>query len=146
MVTPSTGSGQAPSRLFVLVPVYNEQATVEGVLSQLDLLACPESFDGVYPEGVGAQLIAPLQKKGPLAGKKLLFTGSLLAMERSAAEKLVEEKGGEIASGVTQDLDYLVVGDGGGAGSKLEKAEKLKAKGGKVEILSEAEWKKKMGM
>jgi DNA ligase (NAD+) len=79
---------------------------------------------------------------GPLARKKFLFTGSLLAMERGEAEKLVEEKGGEIASGVTQDLDYLVVGDGGGAGSKLDKAKKLREKGGKVEILSEKEWKK----
>lgn len=78
----------------------------------------------------------------PLQGKKFLFTGSLLAMERGAAEKLVEEKGGEIASGVTKDLDYLVVGDGGGAGSKLDKAKKLKEKGGKIEILSEKEWQK----
>lgn len=82
------------------------------------------------------------QGGGPLRGKKFLFTGSLVAMERGAAEKLVEENGGEIASGVTKDLDYLVVGDGGGAGSKLDKAKKLKEKGGKIEILSETEWKK----
>ncbi len=94
---------------------------------------------------VGAQLIAPLRKKGPLSGKKFLFTGSLLAMERGKAEKLMEEKGGEIASGVTMDLDCLVVGDGGGAGAKLEKAKKLQAKGGKVQILSESEWKKIIG-
>jgi NAD-dependent DNA ligase len=67
-------------------------------------------------------------------------------MERGEAEKLVEEKGGEIASGVTQDLDYLVVGDGGGAGSKLDKAKKLKKKGGRVEILSEGDWKKLVGL
>jgi DNA ligase (NAD+) len=89
---------------------------------------------------------APAAKTGPLSGKKFLFTGSLLAMERGEAEKLVEEKGGEIASGVTKDLDYLVVGDGGGAGSKLDKAKKLKDKGGKIEILSEAEWKKKISL
>ncbi len=83
---------------------------------------------------------------GPLHGKKFLFTGSLLAMERGEAEKLVESKGGEIASGVTQDLDYLVVGDGGGAGSKLDKAKTLKEKGGKIEILSETEWKKRISL
>jgi DNA ligase (NAD+) len=82
----------------------------------------------------------------PLHGKKFLFTGALLAMERGEAERLVEEKGGEIASGVTKDLDYLVVGDGGGAGSKLDKAKKLKEKGGKVEIISEKEWKKMAGL
>lgn len=90
---------------------------------------------------VGAVRESPLQK-GPLAGKKFLFTGALLAMERGKAEKLMEEKGGEIASGVTQDLDYLVVGDGGGAGSKLEKAKALQTKGAKVKIISETEWKK----
>ncbi len=78
----------------------------------------------------------------PLQGKKFLFTGSLLSIERGKAEKLVEERGGEITGGVTKDLDYLVVGGGGGAGSKLEKAKALQAKGGKVNILSEGEWKK----
>ncbi len=84
----------------------------------------------------------PSAKVGPLAGKKLLFTGSLLAMERSLAEKKVAEAGGEIASGVTRDLDYLVVGDGGGAGSKLVKAKKLRSQGAKLQILSEDEWKR----
>jgi DNA ligase (NAD+) len=88
----------------------------------------------------------PPPRKGALAGKKFLFTGALLAMERGKAEKLVEEKGGEIASGVTQDLDYLVVGAGGGAGSKLDKAKKLQAKGGKVKVISETEWKKMVGL
>jgi len=82
----------------------------------------------------------------PLHGKKFLFTGALLAMERGEAEKLVIDAGGEIASSVTKDLDYLVVGDGGGAGSKLDKAKKLQEKGGKVEILSEASWKEKIGL
>lgn len=81
---------------------------------------------------------------GPLSGKKFVFTGSLLTMERSKAQKLVEEKGGEAAEGVSKDLDYLVVGDGGGAGGKLEKAEKIRQKGGKLEILSEKSWKKMM--
>ncbi|MBI2067330.1 MAG: NAD-dependent DNA ligase LigA [Deltaproteobacteria bacterium] len=73
---------------------------------------------------VRAPLAAPkegVQSAGSLQNKKFLFTGSLLSMERPKAEKLVERLGGEIASGVTKDLDYLVVGDGGGAGSKLEK-------------------------
>ncbi|MBI4373937.1 MAG: NAD-dependent DNA ligase LigA [Deltaproteobacteria bacterium] len=101
--------------------------------------------------------IPPLSKGGSLRGKKFLFTGSLVSMERGKAEKLVEAKGGEVASGVTQDLDYLVVGDGGvlrqvqgpgrsrgRAGSKLEKAKALQAKGGEVKIVSEGEWKRLM--
>ncbi len=83
-----------------------------------------------------------LSKEGILRGKKFLFTGSLLSMPRGEAEKLVVSMGGDIAASVTKDLDYLVVGDGGGAGSKLEKAQKLQEKGGKVRILSEEEWQK----
>ncbi len=79
---------------------------------------------------------------GPLKGASFLFTGSMIAMERSAAQKLVEEKGGVIASGVSKTLDYLVVGDGGGAGSKLDKAKKLAASGSSVKILTEGEFLK----
>lgn len=83
-----------------------------------------------------------VKKKGALAGKSFLFTGTLLAMGRKDAQRMVEDEGGESAQGVTKDLDYLVVGDGGGAGSKLDKAKKLKDKGGKVEVISESEFLK----
>ena len=91
---------------------------------------------------VGAIHELPLQNKtGVLSGKKFVFTGTLLSMERSKAQKLVEEQGGEAQDSVTSDTDYLVIGDGGGAGSKLEKAKKIQAKGGKIQILTETQWK-----
>lgn len=73
---------------------------------------------------------------GPLADKKVLFTGALVAMERKAAQKLVEENGGTAVDTFTKDIDYLVVGDGGGAGSKLEKAKKVQS----IKILGEKEF------
>lgn len=79
---------------------------------------------------------------GTLSGKTFLFTGAMLAMARGDAEKMVEGKGGRIASGVNKSLDYLVVGEGGGAGSKLGKAKKLAEAGGKIRILTEAEFLK----
>jgi DNA ligase (NAD+) len=85
---------------------------------------------------------APRRASGPLAGQSFLFTGKLLAMERADAQKLVEERGGIAAQSVTKDLDYLVIGDGGGAGSKLAKAKKLAAAGGKVKIIEEKEFVK----
>lgn len=91
---------------------------------------------------VGAPAAAPA---GPLTGKTFLFTGALLAMERKAAEPLVEAKGGEVAASVTKDLDYLVVGGGGGGGAKLDRARKLQAQGGKVKIISEEEFLKMIG-
>ncbi len=80
----------------------------------------------------------------PLHSKKFVFTGSLLSMTRNKAQKLVEEKGGEVLETVTKNLDYLVVGDGGGAGSKLEKAKKNQAKGAKVKIISERDFFKNL--
>jgi DNA ligase (NAD+) len=80
--------------------------------------------------------------EGPLAGKKFLFTGSMVTMDRKEGQHIVEEGGGVIASSVSKDLDYLVVGDGGGAGSKLAKAKKLIEKGEQVKIISEKEFLK----
>jgi len=88
---------------------------------------------------------AKAKVEGPLAGKKVLFTGSLLAMERKEAQGLVEKSGGEAAEGVSRELDYLVVGEGGGAGSKLGKVKKIIAEGGKTKILSEKEFLKMAG-
>jgi DNA ligase (NAD+) len=85
---------------------------------------------------------AKVKVEGALAGKKVLFTGALIAMERRAAQALVEEAGGEAAEGVSRELDYLVVGDGGGAGSKLNKVKKIIAEGGKTKILTEKEFLK----
>jgi DNA ligase (NAD+) len=73
-------------------------------------------------------------RNGVLGGKTFLFTGTLSHFRRSDAETMVEEKGGALLSGVSNKLNYLVVGDD--AGSKLEKAKKL----GTVIILTEQEF------
>jgi DNA ligase (NAD+) len=44
-------------------------------------------------------------------------------MKRADAEAWIEQNGGQILSGVSSKLDYLVVGED--AGSKLEKARKI---------------------
>ncbi len=72
--------------------------------------------------------------EGGLAGKTFLFTGTLQQLKRSAAEAMVEAKGGQIIGGVSAKLQYLVVGED--AGSKLEKAKKL----GTIVILTEEEF------
>ena len=59
---------------------------------------------------------------GPLAGQKVLFTGSL-SIPRSKAQQMAENAGAEIAGSVSRKLNLLVVGDE--PGSKREKAQAL---------------------
>lgn len=82
---------------------------------------------------------------GPFAGKKVLFTGSLRSMERKAAQQLVEEKGGVLVDAISKEVDYLIVGSGGGAGSKLAKAQKYVTEGVKIKIISEEDFLEMIG-
>ena len=85
-------------------------------------------------------------KKGKLSGRSFLFTGKMSAMQRGEAEKLVEHHGGEIAPGVSKDLDFLVIGSEGyrdrDKGSKWLKAEALIQKGAAIQIIAEEEFLK----
>jgi len=67
-----------------------------------------------------------LEKEGPLKGKNFIFTGSLETMSRKEAEELVKNSGGEVASTISKNIDYVVVGKD--PGSKLDKAKKLNLK------------------
>jgi len=73
---------------------------------------------------------------GNLSGQTFLFTGTLPTLKRSEAESMAEANGGQILSGVSAKLNYLVVGED--AGSKLDKAKKLNT----VKIISEGEFLK----
>jgi DNA ligase (NAD+) len=77
----------------------------------------------------GAQ--APVHS--PLAGKTIVFTGTLAAMSRSEAKARAEALGANVSGSVSGKTDYLVVG--AEAGSKAEKAKALG-----VTTLSEDEW------
>ena len=81
---------------------------------------------------------------GPLASKSVVFTGALATIDRKGAQKQVRELGGQTPSGVTKDLDLLVVGDKGSAllgqgakSSKQKKAERYIADGAALQIITE---------
>jgi len=66
--------------------------------------------------------------------KTILFTGSLQQMKRKEAQELAAKAGAKNISGVSKNLDILVVGEK--AGSKLTKAQQL----GTVDIMTEQEF------
>jgi len=67
--------------------------------------------------------VVPVNKAnaGPLAGKSFCFTGAL-SKPRKELEQLVESRGGTLLSGVTKDLNYLVMADPASGSSKSQKA------------------------
>ena len=61
-----------------------------------------------------------------LTGKTFVITGTLPTLKRNEAKNLIEQAGGKVTNSVSKKTDYLVVGDD--AGSKLDKARKLRIK------------------
>ncbi len=75
------------------------------------------------------------KREGPLTGKTVVVTGTLGGFSRPQAEEAVRKRGGQAASSVSKNTDYLVAGES--PGSKLDKAKKLG-----VKILDENQFKK----
>ncbi len=78
--------------------------------------------------------IAPRQTNGsPIAGKTVVFTGTLEKMSRAEAKARAEAMGAKVAGSVSAKTDILIAGPG--AGSKAKDAEKHG-----VRVMDEAEW------
>jgi DNA ligase (NAD+) len=84
--------------------------------------------------GVNLNYQEPEGFKNKLDNKTFLFTGKLTAFTREEAHKMVEINGGKLISGISKNLDYLVVGEN--AGSKLAKAQKFED----IKIITENEF------
>lgn len=76
---------------------------------------------------------APDVGDSPVAGKTVVFTGSLATLSRDEAKAQAERLGAKVSGSVSSKTDYVIAGED--AGSKLKKATELG-----VKILSENEW------
>lgn len=81
---------------------------------------------------------APMRMDSPLAGKTLVFTGTLTHIGRKEAKTLAEALGAKVASSVSGKTDYVIAGSD--AGSKLKEAAALG-----VTVLSEEAWMRLIG-
>lgn len=77
--------------------------------------------------------VSDIDTSHPLAGKSIVFTGTLQTMGRSEAKATAERLGMKVVGSISSKTDYLVAGEK--AGSKLKKAQDLG-----VTILNEKEW------
>ena len=83
--------------------------------------------------------LAPVRTaNSPIAGKTVVFTGTLETMSRGEAKARAESLGAKVAGSVSKKTDYVVVGMD--AGSKARKAAELG-----VATLSETEWRALIG-
>ncbi|MFO0702729.1 MAG: NAD-dependent DNA ligase LigA [Candidatus Andersenbacteria bacterium] len=89
-------------------------------------------------EKAGVTVTLPKRVSSKLTGKTFVLTGTLDGYSREVAKQKILDRGGHVASSVSAETDYVVVGEE--PGSKLRKAEKLG-----IKLLDEAAFRKLLG-
>lgn len=140
-VTASLLEERFPSLQHLMDTSLDALLEIEGIGEQaarsiVDYFSDPDvraMFARLQQAGVTPEAGRKSREDQPLSGRVFLFTGTLAALSRTEAKKLVKDQGGQIATTVTQKMTHLVAGDK--AGTKLKKAQEL----GKI-ILTEEEF------
>jgi DNA ligase (NAD+) len=96
------------------------------------------ALDHLLKEVTVTPVSAPRISDSPVAGKTLVFTGTLEKMTRPEAKARAEALGAKVAGSVSKKTDLVVAGPG--AGSKLAEAQKFG-----VAVIDEDAWLKMIG-
>ena len=112
------GIGEVVAR--AMVEFYKEPRNLD-VIDRLLQEVTPEAAEAV------------VASSSPVAGKTVVFTGSLEKMTRDEAKAMAERLGAKVAGSVSKKTDLVVAGPG--AGSKLDKAREFN-----VEVIDEDGW------
>jgi DNA ligase (NAD+) len=98
-----------------------------------------DALDDLAKELTVEAFAAPTRTaNSPVAGKTVVFTGTLETMTRQEAKARAESLGANVTESVSKKTDYVIVG--ADAGSKATKAKALG-----VAMLSEQDWRKLIG-
>ena len=124
----------APGPDYLLLAADSEIGTV-ATESLIDFFTERHNRDVVSAllEQLRTEPIDTVVSASPIAGKTVVFTGSLEQMTRNEAKATAERLGAKVSNSVSAKTDILVAGPG--AGSKLVEAKKFG-----VVIKSESEW------
>ena len=95
----------------------------DGVRSVIGEVFGKNFFDFVYDniedlddlEALGFVFTESSSRSGPLSGKTFCITGGLVSGKREEVADRIEKAGGTSKSSVTKKVDYLIMGEGGGA-------------------------------
>ncbi len=125
---------------------YGELVNIDGIGPAVadDLLGfCAEDHNRAVLDDLGELLVVedfqtPDTTSSPVAGKTVVFTGTLERLSRAEAKNRAEALGAKVAGSVSKKTNYVVVG--ADAGSKAKKAKELG-----VQTLSEEEWLELIG-
>ena len=120
---------------------YRDLTAIEGIGPSLaaDLIEFAaekknrEALAELAKEVTVEDFVAPKVAASPLAGKTVVFTGTLASMSRSEAKARAEALGAKVSGTVSAKTDLVVVG--ADAGSKAKKARALG-----VKTIDEDEW------
>ncbi len=120
---------------------YQEIDNIEGigetaVDALVDFFGEPhnrQAVDALLAQVTVASFERPIAEGSTIAGKTVVFTGTLVKLTRSEAKAQAERLGAKVAGSVSKKTDYVVAGTE--SGSKLDKARELG-----VVVLSEDEW------
>jgi len=120
--------------------VYDDLLSVDGIGTTVaealkEFFSEPRNLD-VWDrllEQVTPKPVEQASTDSPVAGKTIVFTGSLEQMTRDEAKAMAERLGAKVSGSVSKKTDLVVAGPG--AGSKLKKAEELG-----VETMDEDGW------
>ncbi|MCE7026841.1 NAD-dependent DNA ligase LigA [Jiella avicenniae] len=99
-----------------------------------------EAVEALLDAGVTTtnELASAEEVSSPVAGKTVVFTGSLEKMTRDEAKAMAEGLGAKVAGSVSKSTDLVVAGPG--AGSKLKKATEFG-----IEVIDENGWFRLIG-
>ncbi len=109
------------------------EVLAQSLVSTMNQPAERESIDRLIAHLDVQEAAKPQTDGSPVAGKTVVFTGTLERMTRAEAKARAEALGAKVSGSVSKKTDILIAGPG--AGSKEKKAQELG-----IEILDEDAW------